>query len=253
MLLMKPLRDTTLQHELSMRLTRSVLLDANVLLLTLLASACAPVGTATAHVTPPEPHTVDNEAVVPGSSDVVWDRIVQRLSRGFYVINNIDKASRLINVSFSSTTPQAYIDCGTTSRTFDRGAVHLKYEYPVAQPSDFVTGGKSGNALVTYNVSRRTDLEGRANLYVAPRDSGATTVTANVRYVLTIRVTGTYQTESLIGAPGVGGTMTPSSSTVSFNTNQPNSLEIGTATNPMTVSCNSLGTLENELIGYARP
>ncbi len=219
----------------------------------LLTVACATAGTQTAMIAPAQPYHVENEVTVEGPSDVTWDRLVQRLSRGFYVINNIDKASRLINVSFSSDSPEEYIDCGTSTRTYTRGAEHEQYQYLVAESSSYKLGEKRGNAIVTYQVNRETDLEGRANVYVAPKDSAAAAVMVNVRYMLAIEVTGTYQIESLIGIKGANGPMTPQATTIAFNTNQPNSTNIGTPNNPSHVTCYSRGTLESQIIDFARP
>src|SRR2546428_522669 len=113
---------------------------------------CATAGTQTSDIAPAQQQHVDNEVIVPGSSDVTWDRLVQRLSRGFYVINNIDKASRLINISFSSNTRQEYIDCGTTTRTYTRGQEHQEYKYPIAQSSTYKMGERRSNAIITYQV-----------------------------------------------------------------------------------------------------
>src|SRR5579864_3356990 len=93
------------------------------------AASCAPVGTQTYSITPAPQVKVENDQTVPSTSDATWDRLVRQLSRGFYVINNIDKASRLINFSFSSDAPQDYVDCGSTHRTFDKGDEHDTYDY----------------------------------------------------------------------------------------------------------------------------
>lgn len=219
----------------------------------LLAAACVIPGTQTVTIAPAQPYHVENEVTVQASSDITWDRLVQGLSRGFYVINNIDKASRLINISFSSDSPQEYIDCGTTSRTYSRGQDEERYVYLVAESSSYKLGEKRSGTIVTYEVNRATELEGRANIYVAPADSGATTVMVNVRYILTITLTGTYQSESPIGIKSSKTPMTPQATTIAFNTNQPNSTDIGTPDNPTSVTCYSRGRLEGEIIRFAKP
>src|SRR5438552_15950444 len=83
-----------------------------VAILVAVASACATAGTQTYNLAPAQSQHVTNEVTVTGASDIVWDRLVAQLSRGFYVINNIDKASRLINVSFYSDSPDDYIEIG---------------------------------------------------------------------------------------------------------------------------------------------
>lgn len=217
------------------------------------ASACATAGTQTSNIAPAQSLHVTNEVTVTGSSDMVWDRLVGQLSRGFYVINNIDKASRLINVSFYSDSPDGYIDCGTTTRTYTRGTESHTYRYPLAGSSSFKTGEQHSNGIRTINWNRTTKLEGRANVYVAPKDSSATVVMVNARYVLTINVTGIYQWESLIGIKGATGPMDPiPSTTISFNTNQPNTTQFGTPADPANVTCYSRGTLEGQIIEFAK-
>ena len=216
-------------------------------------AACAPVGTQTFSTTPAPQYQIENEQTVSAPSDATWDRLVRQLSKGFYVINNIDKASRLINFSFSSDAPQDYVDCGTTHRTFDKGDEHEKYDYQVAQSAAFKMGEKRGNLIYTWFLNRTTSLEGRANVYVAPKDSASTTVSVNVRYILTVNVTGSYQTESLIGVQGASGPMTnPQSVTASFSTTEPHSTNIGTPDNPQYVTCASRGTLEREILSFAK-
>ena len=88
-----------------------------VLALLFLVGGCA--GSSTYHYTPPTslitPH---NEVTIDEPFDVVWDRMVKNLSADFFVINNIEKISRLMNVSFSTTSPGKYIDCGRSRRTY---------------------------------------------------------------------------------------------------------------------------------------
>src|SRR3972149_6139198 len=67
------------------------------------------------------PIQVSNEIVVSRPQSEVWDILVKELSKSFYVINNIDKESRIIKVSFSSNNPSEYIDCGKAYRTYAQG------------------------------------------------------------------------------------------------------------------------------------
>ena len=228
------------------------LLTACGLLLLCLATSCAQVGTQTATTTPAPQALVENEQTLPTPSDATWDRLVRQLSKGFYVINNIDKASRLINFSFSSDSPQDYVDCGTTHRTYDRGDEHQQYDYQVAQSSSFKMGGKRNNQIITWAVNRTTGLEGRANVYVAPKDTANTTVSVNVRYILTVKVTGTYESESLLGTLNGTGPMTPESFTATFSTNDPHATNMGTPDSPQYVTCRSRGTLEREILSFAK-
>jgi len=85
------------------------------------ASGCATQGKSTTTYLKPTISEVKNEIDVTKSYAQVWDVLVKQLSKSFYVINNIDKESRIINVSFSTNSPAEYIDCGRTLRTYTQG------------------------------------------------------------------------------------------------------------------------------------
>jgi hypothetical protein len=81
-------------------------------------------------------------------------------------------------------------------------------------------------------VSRRTSLEGRVNIYVAPEDQN-TRVSVNIRYVLTVKAEGTYMTENRYGTPIQSGTIPAQTFTDTFNTNQPSTKNWGTPQQPL--------------------
>lgn len=62
-----------------------------------------------------------NTAIVNSPFEDTWDRLIKNLSREFFVINNVEKVSRIINVSFYTDTPGDLIDCGMTTRTYQSG------------------------------------------------------------------------------------------------------------------------------------
>jgi hypothetical protein len=84
-------------------------------------TGCATQGVSTYKYTDNAPIQINNELVVSKPQSQVWDILVKELSKSFYVINNIDKESRIINVSFSSNAPSEYVDCGKTHRTYTQG------------------------------------------------------------------------------------------------------------------------------------
>lgn len=139
------------------------------------------------HYTPPATMTNKSTKHVEKSFDVTWNQLVKELSSDFFVINNIDKNSRLINISFSSQKPSEYIDCGQTSRTFTNARGTNTYTYKTADSSTFSTTNPSGDA---FNVDRKTKLEGRSNVYIAP-DGNGTEINVNTKFVLTI-ITNAY-------------------------------------------------------------
>lgn len=155
-----------------------------VLSIPMLAVGCA---TSNFGYSPPvEPH-VENTKFVNRPFDQVWDSLVKQLSSDFFVINNIDKNSRLINISFSSQTPSEFVDCGTTSRSFTNARGTQNYVYKTADSSVFTATNNQGFA---FNVRRIARLEGRTNIYVAPEGTG-TNVTVNTKYVVSLTVNAT--------------------------------------------------------------
>jgi hypothetical protein len=172
------------------------------------------------------------------------------LAKSFYVINNIDKQSRIINVSFSTDTPEAYVDCGITTRTYSRGDERQTYKYHLASASTYkeaTSAGINNKLPQTTVISRRPSLEGRVNIYVAPEDQN-TRASVNIRYVLTIKAEGTYMIENRYGTPIQNGTIPAQTSTITFNTNQPATVNWGTPQQPLEATCQSLGRLEKDIL-----
>jgi len=218
---------------------------------TVLIAGCATPGTSNFGYTPPENSAkIRNEIVVNKPFDVVWDSFVHSLAKSFYVINNIDKQSRIINVSFSTDTPETYADCGTSTRTSSRGDETHTYKYNVASTSNFKVASRAGNHNqfpLTQFIVRRSSLDGRMNIYVAPEGQN-TRVSVNARYVLTVKVEGTYVAENLYGTPTARGALPAKTATSTFNTNQPSTTDWGTPEEPGSVTCQARGRLESDIL-----
>jgi hypothetical protein len=126
------------------------------------AAGCATQGISTfKYVGPARFFEVKNETVVEKPYTQVWDGLVKELSKSFYVINNIDKESRIINLSFSTNSPSEYVDCGKVNRTYSQGGKTEEYNYDVAGPSEFkvATQRQEHPAFVNYIIgSNRTKV-----------------------------------------------------------------------------------------------
>ena len=110
--------------------------------LSIITIGCATPGTSTFDYTPPQkPTKIQNETIVSKPFETVWDSFVRELAKSFYVINNIDKQSRIINVSFSTDTPETYVDCGITTHTYSRGDERQTYKYNLASASTYKMAG----------------------------------------------------------------------------------------------------------------
>jgi hypothetical protein len=176
---------------------------------------------------PPAGKPVTNTKEISVPFDQAWDTLVRQLSSDFFVINNIDKNSRLINLSFSTQKPSDFVDCGTTNRVFENGRGKRNYSYASADSSDFsVTNDKS----IAFNMSRRSKLEGRVNIYLAPSGTG-TSVAVNSKYALQVN----WSAVGFDGSPGGSG-----SNTFDFSTKQ------GYVAPELT--CYAKGTLEQKIL-----
>ena len=144
--------------------------------------AIAGCATSTMNYAPPTEARIINTKFVNKPFDIVWDGLVKELSSDFFVINNIDKNSRLINISFTSQRPSEFVDCGTTSRTFKNARGDQSYAYKTADGANFTAANDQGHV---FNVRRTSRLEGRTNIYVAPENAG-TNITVNTKYVVSV-------------------------------------------------------------------
>jgi len=216
---------------------------------------CATPGRSTFRSDRPIGSTFKNEKIVNRPFNEVWDDLVSNLAKSFFVINNIEKESRIINVSFYSETPEKFVDCGKTHRYYSRGNENQEYVYDIAASSSYKSASAAGpnkNLPMTIFANRRTSLDGRINIYVAPKGTG-TQVTANARYILTLNLTGTYVVENVYGNPIERGNMPPSSATCSFNTNQSNTCVAGSdQKQTFSITCQSKGILETEILNFVK-
>src|SRR2546427_862314 len=164
-------------------------------------SSCATPGTSSFGYTEPAADMVKNEIVVSKPFSDAWDVLVGELAKSFFVINNVEKASRIINVSFSTDNPKDYVDCGRSKRTFEMDQESAVYEYAVSESSSFKLAAKWGplnNLPAVMNVFRKPSLEGRVNIYVAPKDN-STVVTANARFVFSVKSSGIAEYRNAFG------------------------------------------------------
>ena len=156
--------------------------------------------------TNPHNYEVQTEKLVPIAFDRFWDAYVAELSKTFFVINNIEKESRIINVSFSSNTPSEYVDCGYTDRTFNHlNTGKRSFNYKVADSSSYLYGVEGTDLYWT--VNRNTLLDGRINIFMAPKEK-QTLLRVNTRYIWSVDVSSTYPYKEKIifssGQPGRG-------------------------------------------------
>ncbi len=227
----------------------------SVIFLVSLLTACATPGTSGRQYHDPiGTELVANEAVVRLPFSDTWDLLIGQLAKSFFVINNVEKVSRIINVSFSTDKPEQYIDCGTTERTFQYANESQTYTYPVARSNSFKAAGKwgtYGNLPSIAYLDRKTSLEGRINVYVAPKDND-TVVTVNTRYIFTSGISGQNELINGYGVVTYRVAVPESKSTISFNTGQLGSADWGTPQEAAIVKCRSTGKLEAEILAMTK-
>ncbi len=184
----------------------------------------------TIEYTSPKLRQIETERIVRLPFEQAWDRYVSELSKSFFVINNISKESRIINVSFSSSKPSAFVDCGVTERTSKHPATgEERFVYLTADSATYNVGQNGTNIL--WRMSRTTSLEGRANIYIAPVDQKSTLMRVNAKYVWQVKVRGQSNT----------GANYFDDATIDFTTNSEGRDQEG-------VVCRSKGVLEKQLL-----
>ncbi|WP_085620203.1 hypothetical protein [Thalassospira alkalitolerans] len=166
----------------------------------LLLSSCA----GKLEYTPPtETIKTVNSIIIDQKRSYLWDKLIPKLSKEYFVINNIDKDSGLINVSYSGN-PLKYVDCGYIHSYVKNANGERNYRFAASSPS-------SSYEVLTdtlYFINRNMSLDGRVNIILEEIDSDKTQVTVNTRYVLTKKSTVT----------NVQGQSTNFNDTIYFNT-----------------------------------
>jgi len=127
------------------------------------------------------PAASSNVKTVERPRDVVWSASVPELGKQFFVINNLDKASGLMNISYTGD-PERYIDCGRITSYVQNARGERTYDFSGAKAQQTYEIMNPGVGL--FFIDRRMSLEGRVNLIFEEVGTSTTRVTANTRYVV---------------------------------------------------------------------
>jgi hypothetical protein len=123
---------------------------------------------------PLENNSITNYSkVVNKSFDETWDALISYSASTFFAIDNFEKASGLITLSFGSSEPERFITGGYWKYDYSYGATQLHFE------GDYVKYG------ATY---QNGELNGRMNIVVRKVDESNTKVTVNAKYVYSVDV-----------------------------------------------------------------
>jgi hypothetical protein len=183
--------------------------------------------------TPPSTgHQIENSIQIEEEFEVVWDRLVKSLASDFFVINNIEKNSRIINVSFFSSKPTDFVDCGNTTRQFSNARGKKTYSYNPADPARYTFSNDQGHM---FNAVRSSKLNGRTNIYLAPSNTG-TLLNVNTKYVVDVKIKYFNASNQPAGVDEF---------TFDFSTKNKYVLEDG-------VTCVAKGNLERKIVNYAK-
>ncbi|KVP76893.1 hypothetical protein WJ94_15895 [Burkholderia ubonensis] len=137
-----------------------------------------------AYTRPIARHT-DTTKTIAKSRDAVWASAVPSLGKDFFVINNLDKASGLINVSYSGD-PHDYVDCGHINAYFQNATGRHDYSFDGSAKEAVYTLYKYP---VLVNFRRQMNLDGRINIIFETISANETRVTVNARYVMQRQLT----------------------------------------------------------------
>ncbi|SKB57018.1 hypothetical protein [Malaciobacter marinus] len=160
-----------------------------------------------------------------------WDELVNNLTDNSFVINNMSKDSGFINISFSASNPNTYVDCGRWTGYFKNLRGEATYNFSGAESARFTT--MNGTTMI--NVESNKSLSGRANILLQKIETKKQKMKVNVKYVLT----GTNKNMVVYPAQTHYQNWT-----VGFSSHEKGQTQMGQT------QCQTTGILETELLNY---
>jgi len=131
-------------------------------------SGCATTLMQQATYTPPDVSTVGNYSeTIDKNFDQTWTAVIDFVSTSSFAIDNFEKDSGLITLSFGTSSPSRYIDCGMFSST---GRLIFSGSYV-----DYINGPSLWGS----------SLSGQMNISIRSLSEGNTNVRVNARYIWT--------------------------------------------------------------------
>lgn len=185
--------------------------------------------------TPPASASV-NYKIIDRPREAVWNTSVPELGKQFFVINNLDKSSGLINISYSGD-PEKYIDCGRITSYVMNARGERTYNFAGAKAQQTY---EIMNANGLFILDRKMSLDGRVNLIFEELTPNRTKVTANTRYVV--------QRQSTVRN---AATNFPQSSSDSISFNSGGSASFSNS-DGRTTDCLATGALESEVLSAVK-
>ena len=145
-----------------------------------LVFALVAVGCSRASYTPPPSITppTSHEVIVQQGVEDTWTNVIDYASRNYFSIETYEKASGLMTLSFGSSEPWNYIDCGQLIAT----------EPDPAGNDRAVWSGPYAKYLAANNGAT---LSGKMNIFLKAMSDSVTLVRASARYIF--HVPGYYE------------------------------------------------------------
>ena len=160
------------------------------------------------YVLPQGGEPVQNEITVDAGIDETWNALVSYASGTFFGIDNFEKSSGLMTLSFSSDAPYELVDCGNFN----------------------IDGLQKFNGNYAQWIwMRGGNLNGRMNIIAQEETPGTTVLRIDTRYVIT------YPTDSTVH-------------TWSFDTNGRDTKEVYSLGNRRLRACMATGLAEKQVI-----
>ena len=184
---------------------------------------------------PPRDAKETTTATLKDPFEAAWTKSVRALGGSFFVMNNIVKDSKIINLSYSGD-PEKYVDCGLISVNVSESTGTSTYQFPGARKSVQFKFAKGFRSSV---VNRQMSLEGRINILFEELNKNETGVKVVVRYVVTR--TGTETVTDHLNNRSATLPLSP----LSFNFNTGGS---DSATGESTSTCRPTGEMEKTLL-----
>ncbi len=145
----------------------------------------------------------DNVVTIDKPYAEVWDRAVPQIGKSFFVINNMDRSSGLMNVSYTGD-PEAFLDCGQ----IHADAQGQRADFPESRAEEAYWRPSGG--LFPEHIYRKLSLDGRANIVFEQITPSSTKITVTARYVVT-----------MVGVAQLGnGATFPEQGTATFNSGE---------------------------------
>ena len=223
-----------------------------LLIMTIFMNGCVKNGITNRDYIKPDIKQINNSTIIEKPFDKAWDNLVEQLSKSFFTINNIDKQSRIINISFYSNNPNDYISCGRFDINTSRGKESRHYNYDLSENKTIIL--EMGAERTYFEVDQvdtiKATIEGKINIYVAPIEKNKTKCSVNIRYILT-------RNHNIIIESCINNNkescytrnIPAKTDTFTFTTNQPNSQSFDNAS--YDINCCSTGKLESEILDMA--